>query len=93
METVASYYYLGQFGVEQSNEKALPYFQMAAEKGSLSSQLALGWIYYFEQGSEKSEEKSAYYFKLAADQGNVVAMEMTALFFYSERSSGLRSDF
>ena len=50
-------------------EKALEYFQKAADMGFADAQNALGVMYFYGYGVERSDEKAMEYYRLAADQG------------------------
>jgi SEL1 protein len=55
--------------VQQSNETALKYFEMAAEKGNPVGQSGLGLMYLYGKGVDKDYTKAFKYFSQAASQG------------------------
>lgn len=55
--------------VPQSNETALKYFEMAAEKGNPVGQSGLGLMYLYGKGVEKDYAKAFKFFSQAASQG------------------------
>ena len=57
-------------GVEQSDEKAAVYCQLAADQGHAPAQAHLGFLYADGIGVEQSYEQAEKYFRLAADQGD-----------------------
>ena len=56
-------------GVDQSYEKAVEWFQKAAEQGLAVAQYHLGDMYYDGTGVEESNEKAAEWYLKAAEQG------------------------
>ena len=58
-------------GVEQSDEKAAVYYQLAADQGHAGAQARLGFLYMDGIGVEQSYEKAEKYLRSAADQGDV----------------------
>ena len=56
-------------GVEQSDEKAVEWWQKAAEQGFASAQYKLGYMYYHGYGIEESYEKAVEWYQKAAEQG------------------------
>jgi TPR repeat protein len=76
-------------GVEQSYEKAVEYYTMAAEQGHPCGQCILGSMFYNGQGVEQSYEKAVEYYTMAAEQGHPVAQCNLGNMFY--RGKGLLS--
>jgi len=56
-------------GTEKNTEKALKYFQIAADKGTAIAQLELGCMYETGTGTAKNLEKAFEYFQKSAKQG------------------------
>jgi TPR repeat protein len=54
---------------EQQYDKALEYFQLAADKSLALAQNNLGNMYFIGNGVEKSYQTAFEYYQLAADQG------------------------
>ncbi|WP_339143419.1 tetratricopeptide repeat protein [Pseudoalteromonas galatheae] len=65
-------YEYGQ-GVAQSDEKAVEYYQLAAEQGNARAQCYLGLMYEYGQGVAQSDEKAVEYYQLAEEQGDAGA--------------------
>lgn len=60
-------------GVTKDKNKALKYYQMAAEKGVAESQISIGYLYDFGNGVEKNDEKAFEWYLKAAENGDVEA--------------------
>jgi TPR repeat protein len=54
---------------EKQYEKALEYFQLAADNGNAVAQDKLGIMYHKGYGVEKSYQKAVEYYQLSADNG------------------------
>jgi TPR repeat protein len=68
MNNLALLYYFGK-GIEKNLEKALYWFQKAAENGEKDAMINLALLYCSE-GTEKNLEKAFYWFqKAAAEHG------------------------
>jgi TPR repeat protein len=65
--------YENGYGVEQSYEKAVEYYTMAAEQGHADAQRNLGVMYENGYGIEQSYEKAFEYYTMAAEQGDADA--------------------
>ena len=70
-------------GVEQSYEKAVEYFTMAAEQGHPDGQFNLGNMFKYGQGVEQSYEKAVEYYTMAAEQGDADAQYSLGNMFYN----------
>ncbi|QTL38205.1 sel1 repeat family protein [Pseudoalteromonas viridis] len=57
-------------GVAQSDEKAVKYYQLAAEQGDANAQYNLGFMYVNGKGVAQSDEKAVKYYRLAAEQAD-----------------------
>ena len=69
---IADLYHLGE-GIEQSFEKAVKWYKLAADQGNADAQYNLGLMYLNGKGVTQSIEKAAEWFQKAADQGDVNA--------------------
>ena len=67
------YYYHSGEGVEQSEKKALYWWQKAAKQGHANSQYNLGVNYGKGYGVEQSYKKAIYWWQKAAEQGHAEA--------------------
>ena len=63
-------------GVEQSYEKAVEYYEQAAQLGFAQAQYCLGRIYATGEGVSKNETKAHALWTLAAAQGHENAIKM-----------------
>jgi TPR repeat protein len=63
-------------GVPADKAQAIRWYRLAAEKGNLKAQVALGWLYYEGQGVERNLPESALWYNKAAAQGDVKARQM-----------------
>lgn len=64
------YYYHSGEGVEQSEKKALYWWQKAAEQGHAEAQFNLGVVHEKGYGVEQSYEKAIYWFRKACENFN-----------------------
>ena len=62
-------------GVDQSYEKAVEYYTLAADQGYASAQSNLGLMYSQGQGVNQSYEKAVELYIKAAEQGNAIALD------------------
>ena len=62
-------------------EKAVEYWQLAADQGSAKAQFNMGVLYEFGEGVEQSFEKALEYYRLAADQGFALAQYNLGLMY------------
>ena len=74
MNDLGALYYDGSRGFEQSFEKAVRYYSMAAENGSRQAQENLGYCYYYGRDGEPDYEKAFHYFALGAFDGHLVSL-------------------
>ena len=74
MNDLGACYYEGSRGFEQSFEKAVHYYKMAAEKGNRQSQENLGYCYYYGREGEPDYEKAFHYYALGAFDGHMVSL-------------------
>ena len=63
--------------MEKDIEKAVQYYQLAAEQGEPYALNNLGCCYSGGEGVEQDYEKAMQYFQAAAEQGNADAIYMT----------------
>ena len=78
------YYYHSGEGVEQSEKKALYWWQKAAKQGHANSQYNLGVNYGKGYGVEQSYEKAIHWYTKAAEQGFVRAQNNLGLVIMME---------
>lgn len=74
MNDLGAVYYDGSRGFEQSFEKAVHLYKMAAEKGNRQAQENLGYCYYYGRAGEPDYEKAFHYFALGAFDGHLVSL-------------------
>lgn len=74
MNDLGAQYYDGSRGFNQSFEKAVRYYRMAAENGSRQAQENLGYCYYYGRDGEPDYEKAFHYFALGAFDGHLVSL-------------------
>ena len=74
MNDLGAHYYDGNRGFEQSFEKAVRYYKMAAENGSRQAQENLGYCYYYGRDGEPDYEKAFHYFALGAFDGHLISL-------------------
>ena len=70
-------------GVEQSDEKAVEWWQKAAEQGLADAQNVLGAMYAKGIGVEQSDEKAAKWVLKAAEQGNASAQNNLGFMYHN----------
>lgn len=58
---------------EKNYNKAVEYYQKAAEQNHTSAQNKLGYMYYYGYGVEKNYTKAVEWYRKAAEQGNKTA--------------------
>ncbi len=78
-------------GVEQSEEEAVKYAQLAADQNHAASQAHLGSRYCYGRGVTQDYSEAVRYFKLAADQGNTEA-QLDLGFCYSDGKGVIKDD-
>ena len=74
MNNLGAQYYDGSRGFEQSFEKAVHYYTMAAEKGNRQAQENLGYCYYYGRVGEPDYEKAFHYYALGAFDGHLISL-------------------
>ena len=74
MNDLGAQYYDGSRGFDQSFEKAVLYYRMAAENGSRQAQENLGYCYYYGRDGEPDYEKAFHYFALGAFDCHLVSL-------------------
>lgn len=74
-EMTARMYYYGE-GCEVNYEKALYWYEKAAEQGNENAQLWVGKLYEQGQGCTKDTKKARYWYEKAAAQGNSDAQKL-----------------
>ena len=74
MNDLGAQYYGGNRGFEQSFDKAVMYYQMAADKGNRPAQENLGYCYYYGRDGKPNYEKAFHYFALGAFDGHLVSL-------------------
>lgn len=75
MNDLGAQYYTGSRCYEQSFEKAMYYYKMAAENGSRQAQENLGYCYYYGRNMDKPDyEKAFHYFALGAFDGHLISL-------------------
>ena len=74
MNDMGAQYYSGNRGFEQSFEKAVHYYKMAAEHGNRQAQENLGYCYYYGRDGEPDYEKAFHYFALGAFDGHLISL-------------------
>ena len=66
-------YYTGQIG-EQSYQKAMDYYEMAANAGNIKAIENLGYCYYYGRDCEVDYQKAFEYFSKGAFHGQVISL-------------------
>ena len=74
MNDLGALYYDGKRGFEQSFEKAVHYYEMAASKGNLLSQENLGYCWYYGRTGKKDYQKAFQYFAMGAFCGSLPSL-------------------
>ena len=72
-------------GVPKNYQKALHWYQSAAEKGNKEAQNELGFLYFVGNGVEQDAEKGGDFFLKAAYNGLVVAQYNVGIMYYTGR--------
>ena len=89
MNNLGAMYYNGA-GCEQSFEKAVYYYNMAAERGNRQAQENLGYCYYYGRNMPVDYEKAFHYFALGAFDGHLISLykigDMYANGYYVEKN-------
>jgi TPR repeat protein len=63
INNILGYMYRHGYGVDKNNEKALYYYQLAANKGSICANNNLGYTYEHGYGVDKNYEKAIHYYQ------------------------------
>lgn len=74
MNDLGAQYYEGARGFEQSFEKAVDCYKLAAAKGSRQAQENLGYCYYYGRNMPVDYEKAFHYFALGAFDGHIISL-------------------
>ena len=74
MNDLGAVHYDGHRGFEQSFEKAMYYYHMAAENGNRQAQENLGYCYYYGRDGKPDYEKAFHYFALGAFDGHLISL-------------------
>ena len=74
MNDLGAVYYDGSRGFEQSFEKAVEYYKLAAEKGSRQAQENLGYCYYYGRAGEPDYGKAFHYYVKGALLGWYISL-------------------
>lgn len=74
MNDLGGMYYDGHRGFEQSFEKAVYYYDMAAANGNRQAQENLGYCYYYGRIGEPDYKKAFHYFALGAFDGHLISL-------------------
>lgn len=74
MNDLGAQYYDGSRGFEQSFEKAIHYYKMAADRGNRQAQENLGYCYYYGRDGKPDYEKAFHYFALGAFDGHLISL-------------------
>ncbi len=74
MNDLGAQYYDGSRGFEQSFDKAIHYYTMAADKGNRQAQENLGYCYYYGRDGKPDYEKAFHFFALGAFDGHLISL-------------------
>jgi len=74
MNDLGARYYCGDRGFEQNFEKAVYYYNMAAQRGNRQAQENLGYCYYYGRDMDVDYEKAFRYFALGAFDGHLISL-------------------
>lgn len=83
MNDLGVQYYDGNRGFEQSFEKAINYYQMAADLGDRQAQENLGYCYYYGRCGEPDYEKAFNYFALGAFDDHIISLYKIGDMYYN----------
>lgn len=89
-------YWDGSNGAEQSYEKAIEYYEKAADQGNIDAIYSLGYCYATGTGIEKNVERAEQLLTYAVDNGSVIAAAKMGSFYYwgdffpEDRAKGYR---
>lgn len=80
---VAQIFYANDGYIYQNYEKAVRYFEKAANNGDMESQKKVGNFYLYGDHVAKDYEKAFHYIEMAAKQGDPVAQyELAGMYYY-----------
>ncbi len=74
MNDLGAQYYDGSRGFEQSFQKAVHYYLMAADKGNRQAQENLEYCYYYGRDGKPDYEKAFHFFALGAFDGHLISL-------------------
>lgn len=74
MNNLGALYYNGARGFEQSFEKAMFYYKLAAARGNRQARENLGYCYYYGRGGAPDYEAAFRCFSLGAFEGSAVSL-------------------
>ena len=74
MNDLGAQYYDGHRGFEQSFNKAMMYYNLAAQHGNRQAQENLGYCYYDGRDGKPDYEKAFHYFALGAFDGHLISL-------------------
>ena len=83
MNNLGAQYYDGNRGFEQSFEKAMNYYHLAAINGDRQAQENLGYCYYYGRDGEVDYEKAFHYFALGAFDGHLISLYKIGDMYYN----------
>ena len=83
MNDLGIQYYDGNRGFEQSFEKAMKYYKMAAYNGDRPAQENRGYCYYYGRDGEVNYEKAFNYFALGAFDGHLISLYKIGDMYYN----------
>lgn len=83
MNDLGAMYYDGNRGFEQSFEKAMKYYKMAAANGNRQAQENLGYCYYYGRDGEVDYEKAFHCFALGAFDGHLISLYKIGDMYYN----------
>ena len=90
MNDLGAQYYEGCRGFEQDFDKAVYYYNMAAEHGCRQAQENLGYCYYYGRTGVVDYEKAFHYFALGAFDGHLISLykigDMYAAGYYVKKN-------
>lgn len=83
MNDLGAHYYDGHRGFEQSFDKAMKYYKMAAYNGSQVAQENLGYCYYYGRDGEPDYMKAFHYFAMGAFSGYLNSLYKIGDMYYN----------
>ena len=77
-------YLYGLNGFDQDTDKAIKYFNLAAEQEQVNAMTTVGWFYFTgEFGAPKNNEQAIYWNQRASELGCATASYNMGFFYYS----------